>query len=600
MKHPSLLLCLSFIFILCPSLIQASISSPSVVTVYSREHFVFGVDDLQRGIAVAKLSDQVQSNGWTQLDIRTNSAHSDEIQTFAAGMAEGLISHYQTWQLYQNQVYDWNFTELATQSSKPTWCRNDNSSLLCNYAYPERIVEFLKRNLEWMRENARRKKFEFKFWYHVDLLLAQFDGLVHGFMRMQELDGRITENKRMDWFDLYVLQSAGDMYTLVDAFGSSQVHSRARAEAFNMGIPLEVFQSSAFNRKYKEDAPFTECSALIKVTSTSPQKQCDDLFVGHTTWRRFNIINKFFKSVTMSLKFAAAKTVTLSSSASFFSSKEDYYAMDSGIVALETSLSTYNSTLFKLIKPESLLCWVRSVVASRLAYTAKEWVDLFSLHSSGTYNNQWMALDMKKFTPGNCQLQPDTLWIIEEIPGGANEKADVSSVVNSQGGYWPSYNIPYFPSIYNVLGYNEAKKKFGNDMDYHLCPRAKIFAREQGKITSDWKSFGAMLQFNEWQTDPFSEGDPGKSIAARYDLRTPQSGLKPSAFGGADSKLTSFSNVINHPKPVTFGIAGPTHQNQPAFTWKDPRWSSIPHLGQPETYNFGWVKLSSKDDFARK
>lgn len=361
-------------------------TSSSVVTVYSREHFVFGVDDLEKGLAVAKLSDQIQTNGWTRLDIRTNSAHPDQVQTFAAGMAEGLLSYFQTWQLYQNQVYDWNFTETATTFMKHS-CRND-SSLLCNYAYPERIVLFLKRNLEWMREEAKRRKFEFKFWYHVDLLLEQFDGLVHGFMRMQELDSRIAENKRMDWFDLYVLQSAGDMYTLVDALGQMDshqvIHARARAEAFKMGIPLEVFQSRAFNRKYKEDAPFTECSALIKVTSSSSQKKCDDLFVGHTTWRRFNIINKFFKSVTMSLKFAAAKTITLSSSASFFSSKEDYYVMDSGIVALETSLSTYNSTLFSLIKPESLLCWVRSVVASRLAYTAKEWVELFSLHSSGT------------------------------------------------------------------------------------------------------------------------------------------------------------------------------------------------------------------------
>ena len=295
----------------------------------------------------------------------------------------------------------------------------------------------------------------------------------------------------------------------------------------------------------------------------------------------------------MPLRFSAAKTVTLSSSSSFFSSKEDYYAMDSGIVALETSLSTYNTTLYQLIKPEALMCWMRSVIASRLAYTSKEWVDYFSMFSSGTYNNQWMALDMKKFTPGQCQMTPNTLWIIEEIPGGQNEKADVSSVVNSLGGYWPSFNIPYFPEIYKKLGYEEAKKKFGNEMDYHQCPRFKIFAREQSKIVSDWKSFGRVLQYNEWQTDPESQGDPAKSIASRYDLRTKESGLKPSAFGGADTKLTSYEHVMKFRTPVTFGMAGPTHQDQPAFTWKDERWSSIPHQGQPETYDFDWVQFNN-------
>ena len=210
-------------------------------------------------------------------------------------------------------------------------------------------------------------------------------------------------------------------------------------------------------------------------------------------------------------------------------------------------------------------------------------------------NNQWMSLDMKKFKPGTCQLEKDTLWIIEELPGGANQNADVSSIVNSNQGYWPSYNIPYFPEIYNMLGYAEAKKKFGNEMDYKLCPRAKIFAREQAKIINDWKSFGRVLQFNEWQIDEFSEGDPAKSIAARYDLRPTNGQLKPAAFGGADTKLTSYRHVMNSAtgKPVTFGMAGPTHQEQAPFTWNDNRWNSIPHLGQPDTYDFDWVQFNN-------
>lgn len=255
------------------------------VTVFDRNTYQFGIEDY-KGIAVAKLSDSHDSNGWSQLNITTNAKFTDEEQSFAAGLAEGLISYYHTFELYQNQVFDWNFTE-STGSVK-----RDSKS---NYLYPKGIIQYLVSNLEWVRQEAKVRKNNCKFWYHVQLLLDQFDGLVEGHLIMQNSDIRISSSKRLDWFDLYVLQSAGDMYSLVDAFGNTnKVSSRVRQEAFTQGVPMEIFQSRAFTRKYKEDAPYTECSALIKITSSNNQK-CDNLFVGHTTWRRYNIINKFFK-----------------------------------------------------------------------------------------------------------------------------------------------------------------------------------------------------------------------------------------------------------------------------------------------------------------
>ena len=79
------------------------------------------------------------------------------------------------------------------------------------------------------------------------------------------------------------------------------------------------------------------------------------------------------------------------------------------------------------------------LVANRLANNGSSWCSLFALHNSGTYNNQWMILDFKLFEPGK-PLKPDTLWILEQLPGNVPRK-DMTSLLQKQG-YWASYNVP--------------------------------------------------------------------------------------------------------------------------------------------------------------
>ena len=114
-------------------------------------------------------------------------------------------------------------------------------------------------------------------------------------------------------------------------------------------------------------------------------------------------------------------------------------------------------------------------VANLGAESGEEWVRLFEQHNSGTYNNQWMILDVKNLllhlngkgveddTPRTPTLEllkgkgvdsaslptgvddaPHTssglLWVLEQLPG-TTESADVSNVLIEQG-YWASYNVP--------------------------------------------------------------------------------------------------------------------------------------------------------------
>ena len=82
---------------------------------------------------------------------------------------------------------------------------------------------------------------------------------------------------------------------------------------------------------------------------------------------------------------------------------------------------------------------VRIIVANRLAVDGNSWCSFFEKFNSGTYNNQWVILDYKRFEPGK-PLKPDTLWILEQLPGIV-EMADMTVLLQDQR-YWASYNIP--------------------------------------------------------------------------------------------------------------------------------------------------------------
>ena len=73
------------------------------------------------------------------------------------------------------------------------------------------------------------------------------------------------------------------------------------------------------------------------------------------------------------------------------------------------------------------------------------------------------------------------------------EYADVTEILRD--GYWASYNVPFFERVYNLSGFPEAAKKMGPDITYQLCPRAKIFRRDEGNV-KDLSSMEYIMRYN--------------------------------------------------------------------------------------------------------
>lgn len=262
-------------------------------------------------------------------------------------------------------------------------------------------------------------------------------------------------------------------------------------------------------------------------------------------------------------------------------SVDDFYLTDQGLAIIETTLNVDNQSMYVgNIVPESLLYWVRVTAATRVTSSAKDWVVEFARYNSGTYNNQWMVLDLKLFTPGQ-DLLPNTLWILEQFPGVVGTQ-DVTEVL--QYGYWPSYNIPSIPSLYALSGAQAVAASSPAMNDYQKCVRAQIFRRDQANVV-DLASYQFIMQYNNYQYDPVEMFNPGYAISARQDLRVfPEI---PECFGGIDAKTSSYKLFQNGRQVQAY--SGPTPQQSvfDALT-TNASLECGPRNGMPSTFNFSW------------
>lgn len=100
------------------------------------------------------------------------------------------------------------------------------------------------------------------------------------------------------------------------------------------------------------------------------------------------------------------------------------------------------------------------MVANRLADNPAEWVDIFKLHNSGTYNNQWMIVNYAAFQPGSPLPSKDVLHVLEQMPGYVVHDDLTGHLIERT--YWASYNVPYFPTIFNLSGNYDMEQRHGS------------------------------------------------------------------------------------------------------------------------------------------
>jgi hypothetical protein len=488
----------------------------------------------------------VQKDGWGKLHIETNSQYADEVQMHAAGYVEGYLTADRIYQQYIN-IY----SVFWKNSSNPI---------------PAVVLKWLDNQDTWVRYQAKKNKAQDNYWGQVANVLAQFDGLVAGYNDYMAMN---DPSKKLTSLAFSILNGVGDLLDVTAAF------SAERPKNYD-DWSYSKLKSWIYN---------SHCSGFVKVTG-----DLSDLYAGHTAWFAYQAtirISKYY-NFPLSNPTTASQMVTFSSYPGFLESLDDFYITTQRLVVMETTNSIFNDSLYSFVRsnPNVILSWQRTLVANRMAHSGMEWSKIYSMHNSGTYNNQWIVVDMKNFKPYS-KVDFGTLTILEQIPGHT-EYADQSAILEK--GYWASYNVPFYPYIFKISGYTEMSKRQPIMLSYDTCCRANIFRRDQGNV-KDESSFKHLMRYNDWQHDPYSQGNPGYSISSRFDLEATSDG--PQAFGGYDNKMTSYYMA---PSYVWNGLSGPTDQQNPPFSWNERNgmFSNYSHVGLPDTYAFDYVVMKPK------
>lgn len=148
------------------------------------------------------------------------------------------------------------------------------------------------------------------------------------------------------------------------------------------------------------------------------------------------------------------------------SSTDDWYIIDKRFIITETTLEVLQEMIYKdiLSTKDYVPDFMRVMQANRMAISGISWVFWISYYNTGTYNSQWMIIDLDyvQLSLSTLSLQSNSFVIMEQMPGESNINfADMSSYLTDNL-YWASYNIPFFDQIRLVSGYTELQNTFSN------------------------------------------------------------------------------------------------------------------------------------------
>ncbi|CUG87850.1 lysosomal/endosomal membrane protein p67, putative [Bodo saltans] len=431
------------------------------------------------------------------------------------------------------------------------------------------------------------------YWQQVGNFLTQLKGMHAGYTAWADGQLPSANTTPLEFLDIFLINFVFEFYdvaTAMEVLYPPTMRSLVPSAA-GSGVSLTP-RTERGRRVYG-----SHCSALIKKTDDG------DLIMSHNTWSTFESMLRQYKTYV----FGSAYSVSFSSYPGTIHSGDDFYVLGSDFTVQETTNENNNPvTTAPYVDALAVSEFIRVMVSNRFATNGSHWADLFCSYNTGTYNNQWMVVDMAKFTLSMGTVTNDTLWIIEQMPNMC-KKGDQSAILESAG-YWASYNRPFYADVFAWGGFLAHEQEYGTLFSYADNYRANIFRRNESRVTSV-ETMKDLMRYNDYLHDPFSivpnctncspVYSPYLSIACRADLvpRNASYGVMDQFIGqydtaAIDAKIISAS-LMRQPTVSPWIISSPTYggsSNIPPFRFSTSLYNQSRHQGIPDTMNFDWLQ----------
>lgn len=522
------------------------------------------------------------SSGWYYLDVfmqmEVDSAEDYLHYSRAMGFVEGYLSCQQIKDFYPNFYSD----EFGTDEPG------------------DQTINFIQENYDWMKKMAADNGASDDYWFTVQSIMMQVEGSYDGYLASTCNEPARKENDSSKVGGIYatidnptlmhflLMNAWGDLYQIAAKFNEPGYSVKGNHPNWKQKSDGDT-ASSKNSLQYTHGDYVERCSAIVKLLDDK-----SDVVYGHATWDSYEAaaprIFKHYNFPLMRNGYAEHHyEVYFSSSPAILSSVDDFYTV-SGYAKLgvqETTNNLYNLSLLDLVVPQSVLSWMRVTASNQMAKSGSDWGTQFSRYHSGTYTNQWMAIDLKLFSPGSTPAD-GFLTVFEEVPGLVHVEDQTQRLISD--GYWPSYNIPFYDDITIASGYADLCEKDATRC-YDTAPRASIFREYQDQVND---VFGGqwILGYNSFQNDTASLNDSCNAIACRGDLEPRD--VERGAYGAIDAKVTTVLDSKREvgDAPVLYARVGPSHDQQPVFCWSDMKDADeYVHVGQPDCFDYAWQVL---------
>ncbi|XP_013186924.1 putative phospholipase B-like lamina ancestor [Amyelois transitella] len=440
------------------------------------------LSQIQRGVARAYFRMDIDTTGWSLLEVETEGSYPDEIQAYAAGIVEGAL----TWSLIHKHL----------ENTIRAKCEGTPLEKQCN-----KLKDTLDKSVDKWKSYAADRSSTDPLWHQISLYYTQINGIFTGWKHGVE---RSMNEYDTDISDLYWLNSMAEVTEI------QRILNITLEDSYIQAVPD---LSTAFVRIANE----TSANGI-------PTKK---LFLAQNKAGSYSSMTRILKRYKLNYHLTSkdtsiipGKMVDFSGYPGSITSQDEFYLIrgeDHRLAVTGTPLRNFNDKLWKEVNiTEQIPASPRIFAANHLAVNASSWGRVLASSNSGTAAKQWLVLDYSKFTSQHdvtpphrqlnlhyehiAQLESEIngvkhfvsyrnnsrgkglLYLIEQIPG-LTHSADISDVLLDQH-YWASYGLPFFKDVATAVHITWMEEKFGNIFSSTDSPRALMFKRGYKNATS--------------------------------------------------------------------------------------------------------------------